>query len=68
MNGKETGQGPKLKKTRHYHQERFYTIRSMKGASTILLLYLLLNMSIDLNNNAGEIGAKRIGWVSMKKL
>ena len=27
----------------------------------ILLQYLLLNMFIDLNNNLGEIGAKRIG-------
>ena len=68
MNRKETGQGPKLKKPRHYHQERFYTIRSMKGASTILLQYLLLNMFLVLNNNLGEIGAKRICEVSMKKL
>ena len=61
MNKKETGQGPKMKKTHHDHQERFYAIRNIKGASTILLQYLLLNMFIDLNNNLGEIGAKRIG-------
>ena len=61
MNRKVTGQGPKLKKTHHYHQEQFYAIRNMKGASTILLQYLLLNMSIDLINNLGEIGAKWIG-------
>ena len=40
----------------------------MKGASTILLQYLLLNMFIVLNDNLGEIGAKRIYEVSMKKL
>ena len=69
MNRKETGQGPKLKKLHHYHQERFYAIRNIKGASNILLQYLLLNMFIlVLNNNLGEIGAKRIGYVSMKKL
>ena len=33
----------------------------MKGASTILLQYLLLNMFIDLKNYLGEIGAKRLG-------
>ena len=68
MNRKETGQGPKLKKPYHYHQEGFETIRNMKGASTIFLQYSPLNMSIVLNNNLEEIGAKRIGKASMKEL
>ena len=48
-----------MKKPHHYHLEQFEAIRNMKGASTIFGQYFPLNMSTVLNNNLGEIGAKR---------
>ena len=61
MNKKRDGAGAKIEKTSPLSP-------GVKGASTILLQYLLLNMFIDLKDNLEEIGAKRICEVSMKKL
>ena len=62
MNRKETGQGPKLKKHHPDPQEWFLAIRNMNGATTIFWQYSQLNMSIGLNNNLEDIGAKQIDY------